>query len=107
MVNKDSLFSDIPDSLPEELFTTILKTKGVSIERIVSDGHSSDSNFWYNQERDEFVLVIQGSGTIQFENQESHVSLEVGEYLFIPSHTRHRVTSTATDQKTIWLAVHI
>jgi cupin 2 domain-containing protein len=33
--------------------------------------------------------------------------LSAGDALFIPAHTRHRVTATAGDPPCIWLAVHI
>ncbi len=106
MPNKDSLFSMIPNNLPEELFTTIIEKEGVKIERIVSDGHRSDPDFWYDQDMNEFVLIVQGSGTIQFQGQREPLTLSVGEYVFIPSHTKHRVVSTEMNAKTIWLAIH-
>jgi cupin 2 domain-containing protein len=53
----------------------------------------------------EWVVVIEGSATIVYDDQET-VSLKPGDTLLIPAHKKHRVISTATDKKTIWLAVH-
>ena len=44
-----SMFSDIPTVLPGELTETLVQTKGVRIERIVSHGHASPDGFWYDQ----------------------------------------------------------
>ena len=52
---------DLPDPLPsEELFTDLIPDAGVKIERIVSSGQSTPEGEWYDQERDEWVALIQG-----------------------------------------------
>ena len=43
-----NLFSNIPEHLPEELTTVFQKGRGIRIERIVSQGHSSPAGFWYD-----------------------------------------------------------
>jgi cupin 2 domain-containing protein len=77
---------------------------GVRIERIVSHGHCSAPDFWYDQDDDEWVLVVQGSGTIAFDDGET-VKLCTGDHLLIPAHRRHRVMHT--EATTIWIAVFI
>jgi cupin 2 domain-containing protein len=47
---------------------------------------------------------MEGSGTILFENGIEHV-LNKGDYLNIPSHTKHKVIRTDPNNMTIWLAV--
>lgn len=76
------------------------------IERIVSQGHASPPGFWYDQPEDEWVLVLQGAGTIAFAEEGSEVTLCAGDYLHIPAHCRHRVAWTDPHLPTIWLAVH-
>ena len=49
-------------------------------------------------------MVLEGSGTIEFEDGTS-TTLNKGDYLNITAHTKHKVTYTAVNQPTIWLAV--
>lgn len=94
----------IPRGATEE-FTTLLTMRGVRIERIVSHGHTSPTGFWYDQPHDEWVLLVQGSATLEF--ADGDISLERGSYYFIPAHRRHRVAWTDPTQPTVWLAIHI
>ena len=100
-----NLLNDIPADLPEELFTTILQAETFRIEQIVSQGHASPPGFWYDQEENEWVIVLKGSAVMQFEDAEP-VELQPGSYLNIPAHARHQVVSTSPTEKTIWLAIH-
>jgi len=101
---KTNLLTNLPDHLPEELFTTLLQAPGVRIERIVSHSHQSPDGFWYDQPTGEWVIVLKGAARIEFE--ESTVEMAPGDYLDIPAHTKHRVAWTTPDGPTIWLAVH-
>ncbi|MDD5228521.1 MAG: cupin domain-containing protein [Methylococcales bacterium] len=100
-----NIFSDIPTNLPEELFTLLLENKNVRIERIVSEGHRTPVGEWYAQTQNEWVIVLQGQAVVEYENMEQH-TLNVGDYWFIPAHTRHRVAWTIATQQTVWLAIH-
>ena len=99
-----NLFENIPDDLSLEHFIDLIKAKNVRIERIVSLGHTSPDFGWYDQDENEWVVVLEGSGTILFENGIECV-LNKGDYLNIPAHTKHKVAETAPDNITIWLAV--
>ncbi len=101
-----SLFDDIPSAAAEEQVTDLLARPGLRIERIVSHGQASPPGFWYDQEQSEWVVVIQGAASLQFEGEKEPRILTPGDYLLIPAHVRHRVTWTAPDEPTIWLAVH-
>jgi cupin 2 domain-containing protein len=105
-VNSSSIFADIPEQLPEELCQTLLAKPNVRIERIISKGHSSAEDFWYDQAQDEWVLLLQGRARLSFAAA-GPVELSAGDYLLIPAHCRHRVDWTTTDMETIWLAIHI
>ena len=102
-----NIFAQIPERLPEELFECILKQDNIVIERIVSNGHISPVGQWYDQTRDEWVILLQGKATLLFEKDQDLISLAPGDYLLIPAHTRHRVEWTLPDFNTIWLAVHL
>ena len=52
----------LPERQEQEAFETILHSPTVRIERIVSHGHASPADFWYDQEEAEWVLLVQGSG---------------------------------------------
>jgi len=100
-----SLFDNIPEDLPEELFTVLASGNSVTIERIVSKGHASTEGDWYDQETQEWVLVVKGEAKLQFEGKDE-MHLKTGDHLFIPAHARHRVVWTPEDRETIWVAVH-
>jgi len=100
-----NVFRDIPDQLPRELTEILLAQDDLRIERIVSRGHCSPTDFWYDQQETEWVLVLAGSAHLHFEANGQIVHLGAGDYLRIPARTRHRVEWTDPDQYTIWLAV--
>ncbi|MCK9605152.1 MAG: cupin domain-containing protein [Methylomonas sp.] len=101
-----SLFADIPRHLPEELCQTLLENPTVRIERILSKGHYSAENAWYDQEQTEWVILLQGKARLSFMDDEP-VELSPGDYLLLPAHCKHRVDWTTADQVSIWLAIHI
>ena len=99
-----NLFINLSNSQAGEEFVTLFENTSVKIERIVSHTHSSPVGFWYDQEEDEWVVVLRGRATLEFAGGEQ-VELHEGDYLTIPRHVRHRVARTS--EETIWLAVHI
>ncbi len=101
----DNLFKSLPTDLSSETFDEVLLNKNIRIERIVSQGHTSPETGWYDQEDNEWVLVLQGVGTVLFEDGRE-VTLQKGDYLHIPAHAKHKVSWTDPDAQTIWLAVH-
>jgi cupin 2 domain-containing protein len=106
MPERGNIFADIPTTLPEELIEVLAATRTVRIERIASMGQVSPEGFWYDQELDEWVLLLRGAAWLQFEGVEHLVTMAAGDYLQIPAHRRHRVEWTDPKQPTIWLAVH-
>jgi cupin 2 domain-containing protein len=102
---KDNIFNNIPAIIPEELFESLIERENLKIERIISDGHTSPVGEWYNQAWDEWVLLLQGEAILAYEDG-TNLKLQVGDYLLIPAHTRHRVEWTQPEVKTIWLAIH-
>ncbi len=96
--------ADIPSALPEELTGLLVDSSDVRIERIVSYGHKSAPDFWYNQSEHEWVMVLEGSAVLVFESGEQ-VKLQSGDFINIPKNVRHRIESTKSNTYTIWLAV--
>ncbi|MCC7264059.1 MAG: cupin domain-containing protein [Candidatus Latescibacteria bacterium] len=101
-----NLFAKVPAQLPEELFEALLQTPAFTLERIVSRGHRSAPGQWYDQERAEWVLVVQGRARLVFEGGAEVVEMRAGDYVQVPAHCRHRVEWTDPDQETVWLALH-
>jgi len=103
-----NIFSAIPDQLPDELFECLLKQKDILIERIISKGHITPDGHWYDQDWDEWVILLQGQATLCCDEQTKKlIPLTAGDYLLIPAHTRHRVEWTPAELTTIWLAIHL
>ncbi len=101
-----NLFRTISQGSTEEDFLTLVSVPGVTIERIVSMGHASPPDVWFDQPLTEWVMVVSGAAEVLFEGEEESVSLKAGDYLLIPPHLRHRVAWTDPGQPTVWLAVH-
>jgi cupin 2 domain-containing protein len=76
----------------------------VRIERIVSKGHSSPESGWYDQEENEWVVVLKGAAKLRFEQDGKLVELDAGDYINIPARVRHRVEWTNPEMETVWLA---
>jgi len=102
-----NIFKDIPDRLPEELIECILKRGNIQIERIISQGHMTPAGQWYDQDWDEWVILLQGEAILLYEQDNRRFHLTAGDYLLIPAHTRHRVEWTPPELQTIWLAAHM
>jgi cupin 2 domain-containing protein len=100
----DNIFSSIPEQFDKEIVNVISTHGPLRIERILSKGHTSPAEGWYDQSEHEWVVVLEGSGTVLFENG-SEVTLARGDHLHIPAHARHKVARTAPDQITVWLAI--
>ncbi len=91
----------IPDS--EELTTILAESKNVRIERIISSGQTSPESFWYDQDENEFVALLQGEAVITY--QDGNTKLKSGDTVLIPAHKKHRVDFTSVDPPCVWLCV--
>jgi len=99
-----NLFANLSQVKGSEEFLTLFENANVKIERIVSHSSPSPAGFWYDQDDDEWVIVVRGTAILEFANGEQ-VELHEGDYLTIARHAKHRVASTS--EETIWLAVHV
>ena len=103
MKKSANLFSELPNSLPEELIDKLVDTGEIRIERIISTGHASPPGFWYDQSVNEWVAILRGEAVLAFEDETQ--ILKPGDYVLIPPHRKHRVNSTSLTEPTVWLAV--
>ena len=86
----------------EEFMETLLRGKGVRIERIVSHGHVTPEDSWYDQTEDEWALVLQGNARLLFEDGRE-IALAAGDHVLLKAHQKHRVSYTSSP--CIWLTV--
>jgi cupin 2 domain-containing protein len=77
-----------------------LVASGVTIEHILSG--RLDSPISYRQDRDEWVVVLEGSAELEIAGDV--VALAAGDWILLPATTPHRVLRT--NPGTRWLAVH-
>ena len=103
MTTPTNLFADLPLHLPKELVQTLLQAADVRIERIISHGHASSQDFWYDQGQHEWVVVLKGAARLQFEDEV--LEMQSGDFVNIPAPRKHRVELTTPDEPTIWLGV--
>lgn len=103
----NNILTNIPEKVPEEIFKTLLFNRAIKIEQIISQGHCSPLKQWYDQVQDEWVILLEGHAKLQFEGDLEPITLNSGDYLFIPAHTKHRVHWTHPEIKSIWLAIHL
>ncbi|WP_338290034.1 hypothetical protein [Luteolibacter sp. LG18] len=87
----------------EETFHPLVERPGLLLEEIVSRGQPTPEGEWYDQERDEWVLLAKGRATLVFDPG-GPMELETGEHVLIPARLRHRVERVSVDA--VWLALH-
>jgi cupin 2 domain-containing protein len=107
-VKTGSLRSDLPQRpLADEMVDFLLERRGVRIERIVSTGQVTPDGQWYDQETDEWVLVVEGAARLRIEGEETDRELNEGDWILLPARCHHRVTWTRAAPPTVWLAIHV
>lgn len=99
------LLAHLPQAGAEEEFLPLVTHGATRIERIVSTGQSSPPGFWYDQDEDEFVLLVTGGARLAIEGQGEALMLAPGDWVHLPAHCRHRVEWTCAEPPTVWLAV--
>jgi cupin 2 domain-containing protein len=101
-----NLFTHLTKTSEGEEFETLLQTHALKLERIVSPGRATPPGQWYDQDKDEWVILLSGSAGLLFENEHNVSVLRPGDHLIIPAHVRHRVEWTEHGAETVWLALH-
>lgn len=105
-MNRNNFFYGIPRASSTELTETILETSDIKVERIISCGQTTPPGEWYNQNRDEWVLLLSGKAVLLWKENGERITMSPGDYIHIPAHREHRVEWTDTLIPTVWLTVH-
>jgi len=103
-MNVANIFSPLPENLEHEFVDSLIEKGHVKIERIVSKGHRSPDTGWYDQNQDEWVIVLQGAAILSFPDDEL-LHLSIGDHVCIPAGCRHQVSWTDPSIETVWIAV--
>ena len=69
--------------MPEHFTALLTSDSGLLVERIVSWGHVTPEGQWYDQKKDEWVLLLEGAARLGFDDGRE-VSLERGQCLLLP-----------------------
>src|SRR5215471_13119161 len=93
-------------SLPKQTKEFVRQKVAIGDYETATSGQSTPAGEPYNQEHDEWVLLVSGSAGLWIEG-DGERDLRPGDYVLIPAHRSHRVTWTAKDEPTVWLAVHL
>jgi len=101
-----NIFGDLPKMMIEEVSEALLDTHHFRLERIISSGQKTPPGEWYDQDTNEWVILLDGSAGLLFEGETEAYVMRPGDYVHITAHKRHRVEWTDPDQKTVWLALH-
>jgi cupin 2 domain-containing protein len=96
-----NLYRDAAPPEEGERFDTLLSHRGLVIERIVST--SKIQSQAYVQEQDEWVVLLKGNAVLEVAGQP--LTLNDGDYLFLPARTPHTVRKVSDGA--MWLAIHL
>ena len=100
-----NIFDGIPENIMHEICEPLIDNKALKIERIISKGHVSPPTGWYDQDKNEWAMVLKGAAILLFEDKSS-VNMKAGDYINIPAHKKHRVEWTDPETETVWLTVN-
>lgn len=105
-MEKGNIHANQPDATQDEAIELMTRMRGddIRFERILSEGQASPAGYWYDQEWDEWVLLLSGGAVLEFDAPQAVETLSPGDWLLIPARRRHRVAKT--EHGTLWLAVH-
>ena len=98
-----NLFTQVTRTDDEFLEIIFSGNNNFRVERIVSQGHISPQNLWYDQNESEFAAVLQGHAKLEFEHK--ILTLNPGDWVIIPPHEKHKVIYTSSEPACVWLAV--
>lgn len=95
----------VETSNDKEHFEQLCSAQHARIERIISRGHATPDGQWYEQDKDEWVILLKGEARLEFAD-EKQIELQAGDYILLPAGMKHRVSYTSKDPECIWIGVH-
>lgn len=101
-----NIYRPLPDASAGEVFEPLTQTAHLLLERIVSQGQATPPGQWLIEEREEWVILLQGAARLRLHDEAGERTLAPGDWCRIPAGRRHRVEWTVPDAPTVWLALH-
>lgn len=105
-MNMKNIYKTEGKPLEEELIEELVAKGSFRLERIISRGHTTPEGEWFDQNRDEWVVLLKGGAVLNIEGKDDTLEMKPGDYIHIPAHIRHRVEWTDPEKETVWLALH-
>jgi cupin 2 domain-containing protein len=102
---RNNIFENILTDAENERIEVIANNENIVIERIISYGNVTPEGYWYNQDKNEWVLLLTGEAKLEFRDNKT-VDLKAGDYIMIAAHQEHRVVYTSKEPNCVWLAFH-
>ncbi len=106
LMQTSNFFAHLPEDRQREHFEVLYQRAGLKLERIVTYGQATPPGEWYDQDHDEWVLLLKGAAVLRIDGEKDVRSLMPGDYLLLLAHQRHRVEWTESEGETLWLALH-
>ena len=100
-----NIFEEVLHTDETEVFTSLFKSDFIKIEKINGIRSYSEPGNWYDQQEDEWVVLLRGNAEIEFANKKI-ITLNAGDYIFIQAHKLHRIRQTSESPECLWLAIH-
>ncbi|TVP94991.1 MAG: cupin domain-containing protein [Planctomycetaceae bacterium] len=100
----NNLFESLSLASTDEIVDVLAEGRSVRIERIVSTGHASPADFWYDQDEHEWIAVLRGEAMLELPGEPA-VTMRPGDTRLVRAHQKHRVAWTSPNEPTVWLAV--
>ena len=64
-MEQGNIFGNLPaGQMLHEVFETLVSSEGIRIERIISTGQATPEGEWLDQDRDEWVVLLQGAAVL-------------------------------------------
>jgi len=101
-----SLFAGLPAAAAAETVEELLAGGRFLLKRIVSTGQATPPGTWYDQDDDEWVVLLSGGAGVLVAGEPAARVLAPGDWLLLPAGCRHRVEWTESGRPTVWLALH-
>ncbi len=102
-----NLFAGLPaTAAAAEASEDLLAGGRFVLKRIVSTGQATPPGGWYDQDQDEWVVLLCGGAGLWIEGETAARILGPGDWLLLPARCRHRVEWTDAERPTVWLALH-
>jgi cupin 2 domain-containing protein len=80
-----NLFTPFIIESNEEQVEQLISGSQFRIERIVSTGQAMPPGEWYDQDDDEWVVLLSGAARLRIESETSEFELNPGDYCLIPA----------------------